>query len=345
MRGASRWLLPLLGSKKHSLESVEHVFIAIADHFEPFHKTDRAGGVERMKRWLKEYPESIKPWVNQGGLHPRHTHFFPIEQYDAEVVSMLRDLCAMTGSETEVHLHHKDDTSETFHAKMRLGIEQLRNHDFLGPNGEFCFVHGDWALANCHPEGRHCGVDDEIAILKELGCTADLTFPSAPSLTQPKRVNSIHYVAGKRLNEGPAAQIRATPEAERLLMIQGITAMRWSKRKWGLLPSLENSDLTKANPPTPDRWALWLKHAPRVQGLEKWAFIKLHSHGATPWNSDMLLGEPMRKFREFLARQPQKIHWVTAREMVNLIHAAENGVRDFTPELLQTGHAPPQTRQ
>jgi hypothetical protein len=344
MRGASRWLGPLLKARTYDTDSVERVFIAIADHFEPFHKTDRAGGVERMKRWLKEYPESIKPWMGLEGLHPRHTHFFPIEQYDAEVVEMLRELCALTGSETEVHLHHKDDTSASFREKMKRGIDQLREHGFLSPSGEFCFVHGDWALANCHPEGKHCGVDDEIAILKELGCIADLTFPSAPSPTQPKRVNSIHYLSGRPLHEGPDAKAGVKPPADRLLTIQGITAMRWSKRKWGLLPSLENSDLTKANPPTPDRWKLWLKHAPRVHGKENWAFVKLHSHGATPWNSDMLLGEPMRRFREFLEQQPQKIHWVTAREMVNLIHAVENGARDFAPEMLQSGVQPPATR-
>jgi hypothetical protein len=336
--------MPLLRAQKHSVQAVEHVFIAIADHFEPFHRTDRAGGVQRMRRWLREYPESIKPWRDQGGLHPRHTHFFPIEQYDAEVVSMLRDLCAETGSETEVHLHHKDDTASTFRDNMRKGIDQLMAHGFLSPGGRFCFVHGDWALANCHPQGKHCGVDDELAILLELGCIADLTFPSAPSPTQPKRVNSIHYATGQALAEGPDARTGQKPPSDHLLLIQGITAMRWSKRKFGLLPSLENSDLTQANPPTVDRWKLWLKHAPRVQGKPEWAFIKLHSHGATPWNSDMLLGQPMRHFRQFLERQPQKIHWVTAREMVNLIHAAENGARDFDPALMQTGHAPPATR-
>ena len=338
MRGAGRWLMPYLKTPRHSAESVERVFITIADHFEPFHKTDRAGGVERMKRWLREYPESIKPWAGQGGLHPKHTHFFPIEQYDKEVVSMLTDLCAMTGSEVEVHLHHHDDTATTLRDKLRRGIDDLSRHDLLRTDAtgrpRFCFVHGDWALANCHPQGRHCGVSEELSFLREMGCIADLTFPSAPSPTQPRRINEMYYTpcSGRpeTLTHGPCPKRGVVPmerdHPDHLLLIQGVTAPRWSQRKMGILPRLENSDLTLANPPTPDRWRIWLQHAPRVIGQPTWAFIKLHTHGATPWNSDMHLGLAMRQFREFLATQSHlDIQWLTAGEMVQQIHAMEDG--------------------
>jgi hypothetical protein len=39
----------------------------------------------------------------------------------------------------------------------------------------------------------------------------------------------------------------------------------------------------------------------------------------------MLLGEPMRRFHELLVHQDFQLHYVTAREMVNIIHAAEDG--------------------
>ncbi len=55
------------------------------------------------------------------------------------------------------------------------------------------FVHGNWALDNSHPEGRACGVNDELTILRETGCFADFTMPSAPSPTQTRKINSIYY--------------------------------------------------------------------------------------------------------------------------------------------------------
>ena len=336
LRGAHRWLWPCLTSRSYPIASVSRVFITIVDHFEPFHKAkDRNEALRRMDRWLSEYPHSIQDCVDASGRTGGHTFCYPIEQYDADVVAKLAELCRRTGSETEVHLHHHGDTAATFRGKLRKGLEALMQHGLLSRAADgsprFCFVHGDWALANSHPEGLHCGVPEELRILREMGCIADMTFPSAPSPTQPQRVNEIYYTPSSgdphTLSEGPLVQCGvAAPscdDCDQLLLVHGVTALNWSRRKWGVLPRLENSDLTLANPPTPERWKLWLRHAPRVVGRPDWAFIKLHTHGATPWNSDMLLGQPMRAFREFLSAQHVPFHYVTARQMVNQIHAVE----------------------
>ena len=55
------------------------------------------------------------------------------------------------------------------------------------------FIHGNWALDNSRPDGRWCGVNNELDVLRETGCYADFTFPSAPSPTQPRKINSIYY--------------------------------------------------------------------------------------------------------------------------------------------------------
>ena len=34
----------------------------------------------------------------------------------------------------------------------------------------YSFIHGNWALDNSRPDGRWCGVDNEIDILVETGC-------------------------------------------------------------------------------------------------------------------------------------------------------------------------------
>jgi hypothetical protein len=81
-----------------------------------------------------------------------------------------------------------------------------------------------------------------------------------------------------------------------------------------------------------------------------WFFVKLYSHGAMEANADLLLGEVMLRFHRELGRlaagDPQfHFHYVTAREMYNLVRAAEAGwtgsvadARDF--ELLWNGGQP-----
>lgn len=354
LRGAHRWLWPSLTSRSHPIASVSRVFIAITDHFEPFHKaTDRDEALLRMDRWLREYPASLSDCADAAGRVGRHTFCYPIEQYDADVVAKLAELCQRTGAETEVHLHHRDDTAKTLREKLQRGLENLMRHGLLSRardgSPRFCFVHGDWALANSHPEGKHCGVPEELSILRELGCIADMTFPSAPSPTQPLRVNELYYtpLSGdpRTLCKGNAVQCglaSVRDDRDHLLLVQGVTALNWTRRKWGVFPRLENSDLTLANPPTPERWNLWLRQAPRVVDRPDWAFIKLHTHGATPRNSDMLLATPMRAFRTFLSGQRVPFHYVTAREMVNVLHALEDGADSFNASMLNHVYAPPQ---
>jgi len=334
-------------------ESVSRVFLAVTDHFEPFHHADQSTAVERMQRWQREFPASIQDFADATGRQPRHTFFYPVEQHDAEVVGRLADVCRETGSEVEVHLHHRDDTAATLRAGLQRGREALMSHGLLSRAADgsprFCFIHGDWALANCHPAGKHCGVPEEIEVLRNAGCIADFTFPSAPSPTQPRRVNAIYYTPAtgdpRTLAGGVGLQSAKVPPCrearDHLLLVHGVTALNWTRRKWGLLPRLENSDLTMANPPTPDRWRLWLRHAPRVAGRPDWAFVKLHTHGAPPPNCDMLLGPLMKAFREFVQDQPVPVHFVTAREMVNVLHALEDGAVEFDESMYTRRYAPP----
>jgi len=161
-------------------------------------------------------------------------------------------------------------------------------------------------------------------------------MPSAPSSTQARVVNVVGYlpdVPGRRtLDEALPAELRITKafrhETDRLLTIQGPLALNWGWRKWGLIPRVENGDLTGANPPTVQRLRLAAGQGIRVEGRDDWVFVKCHTHGGIEPNFSMLLGEPMRRFHESLARLGDEIwlHYVTAREMANLAHAAEDGV-------------------
>ena len=74
----------------------------------------------------------------------------------------------------------------------------------------------------------------------------------------------------------------------------------------------------------------WIRQWICVQGREDWVFVKVHTHGTQESSMPMLLGEPMDRTFSYLERayndgSRYALHYVTAREMFNIIKAAEEG--------------------
>jgi hypothetical protein len=165
-------------------------------------------------------------------------------------------------------------------------------------------------------------------------------MPSAPDATQTHTINSIYYAQdtpapkshdrGTRTRVLPKNATSLRGSNNHLLMVHGPLALNWQNRKWGLLPRIENGDLTGANPPRPDRMNIWRALNIHVEQQPNWIFIKLYTHGGVPRNMATLLEQPMRNFYEHALTnyndgKNYRFHFVTAREMVNIIHAAEDG--------------------
>jgi hypothetical protein len=114
-------------------------------------------------------------------------------------------------------------------------------------------------------------------------------------------------------------------------MIQGPLVLDWTRRKFGVLPSVENGCLQASQPPDARRLDNWLRAAVRVASRPDWCFVKLHTHGANEANMEALLGDAMVRFHEELAARAAEaagrfqFHYVSAREMANLALAAEAG--------------------
>lgn len=346
LRGAERWLFSYLTRERHrvrfSPDQPLHACIAVCDHFEPLHDTDLQGAQRALADWEAAWPALVDGHRDSAGRGPRHTFFYPIEQYQPEIIDPLARLCGRTGSEVEVHLHHDNDTEATLVPQIEQGIANLARHGLLTRDAagrpRYAFIHGNWALDNSRPDGRWCGVSNELAVLRRTGCYADMTLPSAPSPCQTRTLNAVFYAredgAPRSHEHGTAVRAGGTQslrdDVEHLLLVQGPLGLNWRRRKWGVLPRVENGDLTGANPPTLDRLRLWLEVCPRVKDGAPWVFIKLHTHGGIPRNYKTLLGHPMKQFYQGLAAFAQKeagfrYHFVTAREMVNMVHAAEDG--------------------
>lgn len=355
IRALDRWLPSYLLRPRRRPQGTPdqpvHVFIAVCDHFEPFHDTDKAGAVKALADWQEQWHSLVTAHQDSSGRGPRHTFFYPVEQYDEEIIARLASLCRSTGSEVEIHLHHANDTSATLAAQLQQGIRDLTSHGLLSraPDGRprYGFIHGNWALDNSHPDGKHCGVDDELAVLKATGCYADFTLPSAPDPAQVRIINSVYYAQedGQACSHGTGMPVRTGVTAtlaespEHLLMVQGPLGLNWRRRKLGLIPRIENADLTGANPPTLERFQLWTDLCPFVQDGPPWIFIKLHTHGGIPRNYRTLLGKPAHTFHQELSRYAAenpdvRYHYVTARELANLIHAAEAGATTLSPDAL-----------
>lgn len=344
IKGSNIWLPAYVRQKrwKASPGKVTDILLGVCDHFEPFHHADKKTAMERLSRWKKRWPELINNFIDADGIRPRHSFFYPIEQYDADVLNEIGDICQLSGGEVEIHLHHKDDTAQTLRALLEQGIADFRKHNLLSSdakgNARYGFIHGNWCLDNSHPLGRNCGVSNELSVLRQTGCYADFTMPSAPHPTQTRTINSLYYGLDtpepKSHDFGIAVSAggntaRHREDPNHLLLVQGPLGLNWARRKFGILPRIENADITGANPPRADRMHVWLQSGIRVENQPNWLFVKLHTHGAISPNSDMILGDPMKRFHEHLMANYKndrfRIHYVTAREMVNILHAAEDG--------------------
>jgi hypothetical protein len=343
-KALDRWLLPWMQQRlTRSPRPVSDLILAVCDHFEPFHHTDKAGALRRMRLWHEKLPALSAVARDHNGQGPKHTFFYPIEQYDPEVLDSIAELCRITGNEVEVHLHHENDTAENLVRTLEKGKVDLRRHGLLGADADgavaFGFIHGNWALDDSDPSGHGCGVRDELAILKQAGCYADLTMPSAPHPTQVPMVNSLYYSRstpngcshhrGRLVAAGPDGTQGLRSSPDHLLLVQGPLTLDFQRRKWGVMPRVENADLGPQNPPTLHRMRQWLKCGVSVQGAEGWCFVKLHTHGAPEHGHPSNLGPARLRFHaqieEFALSQGLRLHYVSAREMVNIVHAAEDG--------------------
>jgi hypothetical protein len=209
-----------------------HLILSVCDHYEPgTAKASVAQANQRVANWVEQYPKLFESMRDSDGRPPRHSFFYPIEMYRAEELDALSGLCRRGFGEVEVHLHHKNDTADNLRKTLLDWKRLLRDRHRLLPihrdTGEtrYAFIHGNWTLDNSDPAGNWCGVNNEIDILIETGCYADFTFPSYPSATQPRKINSIYYAmddpAKPKSHDWGFDAGYSKPPPNSLLMIQG----------------------------------------------------------------------------------------------------------------------------
>ena len=333
----------------------KHLLFAICDHYEPlWGGVDHQTGMARMKRWENEYPEMARQFVDSRGRNPRHSFFFPGEQYHPEYGDSLAKLVSAGFGEVELHLHHDDDTDEKLRRDIKRYTEELAEHGHLSRDPvtdrfRYAFIHGNWCLANARKDGRYCGVDNEVSLLFETGCYADFTFPAAPNESQPSRVNQIYWPTGdlsrrRAYENGETARVGKSFD-DRILFIEGPLSLEFRKGKQPI--KIENGDLHGGDPPTETRLHHWVKQGISVEEKRDWIFVKVHTHGAPEKNAGSMLEDTIRDFHGALLRTYRDhpdwtLHYVTAREMYNVAMAAMNGAAGDPSDHYDAVIPPPQ---
>ncbi len=305
------------------------VWVALTDHWEPYwlHPTDEVAA-GRVALWAEHWPEIAKRFADDDGRQPQYTFFYPQDEYRPEFLDTLAAIRAKGCADVDVHIHHGGEGEQRFLDLMNGYIEALSvRHGLLRKSGGrtvFGFIHGNWALDNARPDGAWCGLNNEITLLRDLGCYADFTMPSGGP-TQSRYVNAIYWATDdpqlpRSFDTGiPVTQ--GNPGSGDLLMIPGPFGLRWTER---LLPRMEVGELAHNDLPTPYRVRRWLQLAPRI-GND--IFIKLYTHGAQERISDaLLLQGGLARLFELLGAEcharGHSLHYVSAWEMRQAVDAA-----------------------
>ncbi len=314
--------VPVIGPK--------HLMFIFVDHFEPHDQ-------KTMNRWMVSYPKMAGKHHDSDGKYPQHSWFWYFAKSDEkESLSFLQQLSQLVYEgygELDLHLHHHHNNEKTFLEKIGKAIQLSQETGAFvtaepKPRTAFGFIHGMWSLDNSRGDGE-CGVNNELILLRKVGCYADFTHPSWGKM-HPRTVNRLYYATDdpnkpKSYDFGPQLQARKAGVGD-LLIFEGPSVVRFH----GLKPSYDHGDITHEDLPTPERLDAWVKTEVHVEGRPEWVFVKVFTHGALAPDHDAVLGKWADKMHSYLEKnyndgKDYVLHYVTAREAYNIAKAAESG--------------------
>jgi hypothetical protein len=336
-RHAEIWLVPYLKDRLRKAvrpTRPKRAWIAITDHYEPWGMgASLETALARVAQWRDKWPRIADDAPRDAvGQRPQYSFFYPQEEYQRDLLNGITEIVRLGVGDVEVHLHHKDEQRESFIRKVTEYCRRLtEDHGLLRQQDGrtvFGFIHGNWALDNSHPEGKACGLNGEIGLLRDLGCYADFTMPSIPSPTQGRVVNQVYWCTNnpdnrpRSFDRGVEATVGGGRQGD-LLMFTGPLGLRFGER---LLPRLEAGEIAGYDLPTPSRVRRWFDLAPTI-GDD--LFLKLFTHGAQERNLEPLLGEGLGNLFRWLSEEAEsrgiEIHWATAWQMYQAANALING--------------------
>jgi hypothetical protein len=342
--------------------ATKHILFAFVDHFEPC----GALASRQVGAWVNDYMAMAGRHADADGRHPVHSYFLisppAIEPSLLEATLVrLNEVTYRGYGEIEYHCHHgvpderlrtQQEAAEELVRLVADAKARFTSHGALvtaetQPRVTFGFIHGMWALDNSRHDPwyqgdghyEYCGVDRELELLSRLGAYADFTFPAWGPM-EPYLKNAIFYAAD---DDSPASyetleQIHLAevgqPSWGDLMLIEG-PAVDYG---WG--PDATDNIGCVAGSyhdwPTLRRMGYWVGCNIHVIGNDDWIFVKVHTHGCAgditdPQTWDCFFGASMDNFYSQIEGAYNdgtawKLHYVSAREMYNIVKAAEAGM-------------------
>ena len=329
MPSYARWMLtptPSAGA------TPTHVFFFVTDHFEPDYDVDR------VRRWADRYRALAARHRDSDGRPPQHGWFYPGEQGDPAIFSVLHDMTTAGLGEVELHYHHHYDTLETLRPQLADAIEDFQQYGFLKTRDgqtHFAFIHGNSDLDNSNGPDN-CGVSTELRLLRELGSFADFTFPSIYLDSQPPFVNNIYAAKD---DDQPKSYSRPLPlsalrdGSADLMIFQGPLLFTPSWKVSHLFLDLEDGDIHPTVQPSAARVDSWIRANVHVAERPDWVFIKVFAHGiSSAADEDAIIGSNFDAALSHLEHEYNDgrryvLHYITARQAYNLARAAADGKR------------------
>jgi hypothetical protein len=304
-----------------------HIIFTFVDHFEPSRALGERG-VELVGEWCRKNAEISSEVTDDDGIHPQHTWFY---RYDYPSFECLRQIARSSFEgfgEIEFHLHHGNDTPETFKQTIEAGKRWFASAGAMSAVGsgtaQFAYIAGNWSLANGQGDPSKSGVNDEIRLLRDAQCYADFTFPAFGERSQPRQVNSLYYATQsdriRCYDTGPEVIAGGRGEGD-LLIFQGPLFLDFRN---GLV---DYAAVENYAPYFAGRFHNWINAGVRVTGRPNWTFIKVHTHGMQ--SADTVVGSSAalmyREAIEIAHKRGYKVHFASAREAYNIVKAAEAG--------------------
>ena len=332
----SKWIPRYLSSTVVRAPRPYHIFFCMVDHYEPgVHLDCERRERARVGELLEKYPLITANHSDSGGVKPQRTWFFPPHFHRYDNLRRLVGLCERQYGEIELHLHHgkiEPDDPLNFKQTIAQCLEEYGRFGIFGAEEgrqKFAFIHGDWALDNSR-EGHFCGLNNELKLLGEAGCYADFTFPCFNE-ANPRKINSIYYAAddvekAKSHNSGVDVR-RGGKSSGDLMLVQGPLYPHFTNQKITGF-RLRGDEIDGCPPVDRSRMDAWVKTGIHVKGQRNLVFVKTHTHGAM--DAKAVLGAEMEHIFSYLEskyndKENYVLHYVTAREMYNVIKAVEAG--------------------
>ena len=320
-----------LSSNEAVPDNQKHIIFTFVDHYEPGYEKEEA--FSKHTAWMKDYRAATEGRTDSFGNRIKYTWYYPFDQKNDQMLVSLTEAVNQGLGEIEFHWHHPPSDNERFPGQLREAVDWFNKFGALMTCGDevktaFSFIHGNWALddsAVADDGKRFCGVTREIDILHAQGCYADLTFSTIATEAQPSnKINSIYYVTDddnrKSYDDGTLVKVGHVVN-DKFMMIQGPLSISPTK-----LWRIEYGALEEYARPSIDRINEWIDANIHVSGRPEWVFVKLYSHGIqSPSIMKEHFGNLLADIAAVSKRRGFKYHYMSARELFNVVKAAEAG--------------------